>query len=448
MSRVAAYSVPVVLFLLALLLRMAYCESTQGLGHFSDRGYTEYVVAGGRLLEGGTIVSPLIRERTPTEPSALLPPGYTALVAGVYAWWGVETTASTAVLQVINAIALALSALLAYDLARRLAGPTAALSAGLIATINPLLIGFTDYVWDTGLFALGVTLGVWFSWYLSQARRSLWAWLGFGLYLGALALLNPALTITYPLLVLWPLLRTRGGGLGTVVRGVLLTVVGWLIAIAPWTIRNYVQFDELIYVRGGFALELWLGVCPEADAHGADVYSARFPLNSADVQRRIAEIGERAFITECGRQARAAITADPWRSVRLVAVRCVDYWGGTVFTHGPPGGGGWPRSAGRAAIALFMLLELVIFAVAIAVCFRRRIALPGACWWLLAIIASFSLVYCLTHVQVRFRAPMEPVVAVLLAVVMTAAAGKIRGAVRTPLGASMSEDGASEEQPA
>ena len=35
--------------------------------------------------------------------------------------------------------------------------------------------------------------------------------------------------------------------------------------------------------------------------------------------------------------------------------------------------------------------------------------------WLSAIAVSFSTVYCLTHIQVRYRAPMEAIVAVLAA---------------------------------
>ena len=35
---------------------------------------------------------------------------------------------------------------------------------------------------------------------------------------------------------------------------------------------------------------------------------------------------------------------------------------------------------------------------------------------LLAIVVLYSLVYCVTHVQVRFRAPAEPLVAVILGV--------------------------------
>jgi hypothetical protein len=172
------------------------------------------------------------------------------------------------------------------------------------------------------------------------------------------------------------------------------------------------QFDELMYVRGGFSIELWLGVCPEADAHGAAVYPAQFPLSNDEVQKHVASIGERAFIQECDERARAAIAADPNRFIRLIFIRIVDYWTGSAFSHAAPDSGGAPASVLRAGVMYFLIVEtaLVVFALLIHRGSGRD--LP----WLLAIVICFSVVYCLTHVQVRFRAPTEPVMAILVGV--------------------------------
>jgi hypothetical protein len=286
----------------------------------------------------------------------------------------------------------------------------AAWLAAAVAIVNPTLFGFTDYIWDTSVFALGVAVAVWMSVDLSARRASWLDWAAFGFYLGVLALINPALTVAYPLLVLWPLCKTHGWRLSPVFRGSALALIGWAVAIAPWTARNYIHFNELIYVRGGFGHELWLGVCPEAETHGGDVFSARFPLQNAEVQRKIATLGEKAYIEQCGEQARAAISADPWRYARLVAVRAVDFWAGTVFSHTRPGRGGWPRSPPRQVVLLFLAAESL--AVAASVMLGRRLSVDIR--WLMAIAISFSLVYCLTHVELRYRAPIEPVIAIIV----------------------------------
>lgn len=404
------------LILAAFALRLVYCSMTTGLGRPlpPDKYHREYVITARGLIECSTLVSPLILEHTSPTPSALMPPVYAGLVAGVYRLFGIETFAATLILQMVNAVATSLTVVFVFVIAHRLCGMTAAWIAACIATINPILIGYTTYMWDTSIFTLGVMLSVWMALSLSQKPARWRSWVVFGLFLGGLALLNPSLTITYPFLVLWPISKSHGWHLRPVLFGVASTVLGWLVVITPWTVRNYVHFGELMYIRSGFALELWLGVCPEADAHGAAVYRNQFPLLNEEIQGKVVSVGERAFIEECGERTRAAIAADPWRFMRLIAVRAVDYWAGTVFSHAPPSGGGWPRSPARAAVTLFLLGEGLVIVMCLLL--HRKIKRDLA--WLLAIVLSFSLVYCLTHVQVRFRAPVEPIMAVIVAALL------------------------------
>ncbi len=414
----------ILLIMLAFGLRIGYCVARGTLGSSPATGYREYVVAGQRLLQHGTLVSPLIVADVDRTPSPLLPPAYVGLVATVYALCGVETFAATLVLHLINAVATSLTVLLVFFVTSSLGGPRAAWIAGLIATINPTLIGYTDLIWDTSLFTLGVAVSIWMSLRLSIGPMRWSRWLTLGLWLGALGLLNPALTIAYPFLVLWPLWQTKPLGIRVHLRPVAVTVAGWLVAITPWTIRNYVQFDELMYVRGGFPIELWLGVCPEADAHGAAVYTAQFPLNNDEVQRHVTTVGERAFIRECDERARAAIAADPWRFVRLILIRIVDYWTGSAFSHAAPDAGGTPASVFRAGVMYFLIAETALVVVAL-------LTNRGPCRdvpWLLAIVICFSVVYCLTHVQVRFRAPTEPLMAILVGVMALRAFARVRPA--------------------
>ena len=326
------------LVVLAFAIRIAYCAAGNDLGHTSyptEYWGHEYIITAERLLEHGTMVSPLPTDDSGSTPSCLMPPGYVGLVAGVYRLFGTNTFAATLILQVINALSTSLAVPVVFLVARRISGPPAAWLAAVIATVNPALIGLTPRIWDTSLFALCAIVCVWVSLRLSSAPTGWRPAFGFGLLLGGVALLNPALTITYPFLVLWSLRGSSGWRLRQVVPGVLASLCGWLVLITPWTVRNYIQFGELTYIRGGLMLQLWLGVCPEADSDGAAVFRRQFPYGNPDVQARVASIGEQAFIKECGERAKVAIRADPWRLARLVAIRAVDYWAGTVFTHSP-----------------------------------------------------------------------------------------------------------------
>ncbi len=404
-----------VLFVVALALRLGFCAQKTGLGTPLERDYREYIALGQRLLAYGTVVSPLILTETDQTPSALLPPGYTALVAVTYAVLGIESFSSHLALHIVNALATSLCVLVVFRATRLMAGGWAPwIAAGLVA-VNPTLLGFTHLIWETNLLALAVALTIWLGASLATRRPSSVGWLGFGLWLGLLAMLNPALTAAYPFLVLWPVVKQHGWRPPAVARSVGLTVVGWAIAVAPWTVRNYVHFGELIYIRGGFMEELWLGVCPEADTNLGTAFTSQFPLLNEDAQRHVAAVGERAYIEECGRRATEAIAADPWRWCRLVMRRTADYWLGTLFSLASADG--LPKNLQRLLLTMFMFGEVFVIVVSLAV----RGPVRAEMRWLLATVLSFSIVFCLTHVQVRFRAPIEPIMAVLVAVLASGA---------------------------
>jgi 4-amino-4-deoxy-L-arabinose transferase-like glycosyltransferase len=380
------------------------------LGRTPQAGYREYVIAGERLLARGAFVSPLILDEASAGKSSFIPPAYIAYVAAAYALFGIESGTATLVLHVTNAAATALAAGLVFLIAARTGGRRAGWAAGVIAALNPTLIGYTSYIWDTSLFTLGVVVTVWLSQRLARTPMGAWRYFAYGVWLGALALLNPALTMAYPLLVLYPLCRTFPSQWNRMLAGILAALLGWMAAIAPWTIRNYVQFDELIYVRSGLMLQLWLGVCPEADANGAALFQRQYPLSSIEVQGKVAGIGEEAFLAECSRKAKEAIVADPVRFGKLVLMRVVDYWTGASLTHAEPDGSVIPRSPERLAVRIFLTMEVLMLLIGLFMGNRRLEGLT----WILTILLLFSIVYCGTHVQVRYRTPSEPLVAVLL----------------------------------
>ena len=410
MARNRLYTVLGFLFAAAFACRIGYGAATIGLGKSRSPDHREYIMVATRLLDQGTLGSPLVAADSAVKPSNLMPPLYAAAVAATYAMFGVDSFTATLILQIINALATSLAVCFVFLSARAVAGGRAGWAAAAIALFNPALFGYTGHMWDTSLFTLAAAFSVWFSLRLSDQPVRWQVWGAFGLLLGTIALLNPALTICYPLLVLWPLHRSGRFCRRHVRTAAGSAVLGWLVVIAPWTVRNYVHFGELSYIRGGFALEIWLGVCPEADDPRASVYSVNFPLKNPDVLERVSAIGERAYIAECRRKGLAAIADDPGRFVRLTAVRFVDYWLGSTLSHRRPGQGGWPESKPRAAVALFLTAEAALLLIGVGV--GRGTKLDYR--WLLAIVIGFSFVYCLTHVEVRYRAPSEPVVAILV----------------------------------
>lgn len=405
---------PLFIFLFALLIRAGYCAWTHRGPYAFREQYREYIIAGQRLLEHGSFLSPFMADAATAEVSAVLPPLYTIWIATVYAVCGVESAASIWVIEVSNSIALALACALVFCISDVIGSRAAAWTGGIIAAVHPALIGHVHYVWDTSFFALAVTTSIWIALKLRLRPFRARDFVGFGLWLGLIALLNPALTPAYPLLVLFPLLRSRRVLDQTVLQGVGLSILGWMTALTPWTVRNYIQFDRLSYVRSGLMLEVWLGVVPEADVAGGPVYRTHFPLSNPEVSGYVSQVGEKSYLAECGAKARQAIAADPLRYLKLVGMRTLDYWLGSTLSHATPSQGFIPSTNPRRIIFTVYAGETLL--VLLAICTRRLRG--GHIWWLCGILVVFSVIYSLTHVQVRFRVPVEPIAAVLLGLIL------------------------------
>lgn len=412
MERQTSPRLLLLLAILAFAVRIVSCWASGSLGRSPDM-YREYVHSGSRLVSHGVITCPLIHEDVRLEPSNMLPPAYTVVVAGVYSLLGVETTASTLTLQFLNAVATSVAVLLVFGIARRLCDSRAGWLAAIWVALNPVVFGQTRLLWDTSIFIFSVCLVLWVLLRLADRPYGWKRQIGFGVLLGVVAHVNPALTIAYPFLVLWMLMRKGNRSAAMIVRGTALTTMGWLVAITPWTMRNYHHFGELSYIRSSLGLVLWLGACPEAHANPAEVYAAWYPMQNEQQQRILLETGEQAFFQEWGRMARTAIRNDFGGWLKLCGLRAVDYWTGSIFSHAIPGNGGWPTNALRACITVLISLETL--SMIIGLLYLRHFG--AHLWWLVATILVFSIVYTLTHVQLRYRAPMEPMIAIVLAVV-------------------------------
>ncbi len=407
--------------MLVVVVSLGYGVATRRLGQPPITDYWEYAVTASRLLKHGTVISALIPGDDETAPSNLQPPAYTALVACVYAVLGDQTPASTLALQLINVLAAAGTVSLASSAARRLFGIRAGWCAGFVTAIHPNVFRFTMFIWDTSVFTCAVALSVWIAACWPADSKLNRRWVAYGLLLGALAHLNPSLTTSYPLLILWPASRVFGWRPGSLLRASTLALLGWAVAIAPWCLRNHTHFDRWSYIRGGLGLEFWLGFCPEADGTPAEAFHGCFALkNDAERQRAIA-LGEQAYYDDCMNRARLEMNADPRRVVRLISTRFVDYWTGNAWT-----GRVWERfhrSKAQVLGVLFFTLETVLLGCGLLLYARRRRELL----WLAAILFTFSAVYWITHIMIRYRAPMEPVLAIALSLPLSLWAERLLG---------------------
>ena len=226
-----------------------------------------------------------------TQPSTNYSPGLPLFVAGIYeVKGGVHERLAREVLAALGALAV----LFAYLLGRRLGGivsdrdgppVVAGLIAALAVAIYPATLEYTGMLMTEPLAATllaGAILGILWAgdgtWASPSAgsASSFWRWLVPGLTLGALALVRPEYLAIGALLALLVLIRgwvsTRGSKvayratsdprvktLPRVLGAAGVLVLGIVVVVAPWTVRNAVALDRFVPVSTGGGQVLYAG---------------------------------------------------------------------------------------------------------------------------------------------------------------------------------------------
>jgi 4-amino-4-deoxy-L-arabinose transferase-like glycosyltransferase len=207
-----------------------------------------------------------------------------------------------------------------------------ALLAGMLVAVHPFYIINTaelnDGVLATFLLAVSIFLGA----RGGQSGGALTSLL-YGLALAGLALVRAALLPFAFVALLWFLLRSR-----KVQRGwlcALLAVLGFANGLAPWTLRHWQAFQDVVPIVNSTMLHLWVGYNPEATGGPQDESTLRYAL--AAEQDRGAEISL-SELTEQENQTRRylALGRLTWEDIQRNPARAIQLrlWAGLYFFFG------------------------------------------------------------------------------------------------------------------
>ena len=190
--------------------------------------------------------------------------------------------------------------------------------------------------------------------------------------------------------------------------GVALAGTFFFAAIAPWLVRNYETFGKFIFVRSNFGAELRLGNGPGADGTWM---SYLHPTQNALALKQYEDMGEIAYVAERKRQAMEFIRADYPRFAWISLKRFIYYWAGR------------PRSSEISALvdnSAFLASSILAFWGLGRALRKRR---PGA-WLFFWLILSYPAIYYFVYPHSRYRHPIEPMMAILVAYVISEARPK------------------------
>jgi hypothetical protein len=385
-------------------------------------------------------------------PTAWLPPLYPLLMGAAFKVFGVYTRAAALALMVMDSALSAAIAPAVYEIAARcfdargiarrsatVAAPVAWWSAWLWAVYPAALQYAVHWVWE-----MSVTACL-FSWAVVVALRlrgvgeegpglkpvsveadetrglkpsptperqerklegqgqKVGLWFVLGVLWGLIALTNASLLLCLPAMMVWiawpELRRWRLGG--KTVVGAVLTCVAFAAVLAPWVVRNERVMHAPVLTRDNFGVEFYESTLERNDGFP---WGTTVPLWTGDPEyKQYVGMGEIAFATMRGEQAKERIRERPWRTAKWTLDRFLFFWDGTPHPANGHLANEYLRQLSYCFLSVCGLLGLGLM-------LRRRIEGAG----LFALIfVLLPLPYYLVTVQPRFRHPMEPLIAVL-----------------------------------
>jgi hypothetical protein len=370
--------------LVALIFLAALASSASQFSKGRFGAGFESVTLARNLAEHGQFASPFL---FPTGPSAHLAPLFPAFLALVI-WLAGYSPAFVLIVSGCAMLAHALHAALMPAASNLLfADRRPGICAGLLAVPPPVysfIPGGEAIYCAAGLVLFCLYSDRWLR--RGGAPGSLLA----GVAMGLLALLNPVSLLVAGPWLLYLLWRAVPRGR---TRVCTLVAAGALVALLPWTIRNYHQFHAWFFVRDNLGIELYVSnndaAQPTIDANKAQDLQALHPTFSPTEAAAVRDLGEVRYNQLRLRTALNWIGSHRTRFIALSLARMRFFW------FPDPAADAWHAWA-VSSITAASLLGLALLAI------RRRPAAP----FFAAVFAVYPLLYYFIQSDARYRTPI------------------------------------------
>ena len=350
-----------------------------------------------------------------TGPTAIVPPLYPYILAGIFKLFGLYTPLAAFVTLLMNSIFSSLTCIPVYGAAKEASGERLARWATVGWAIYPFAVYFSAArVWDYALTSLLFACCFWWAMRLHRAVR-VRTWVLFGLVFGVTALSNPSIVSMLPFLLMIAVWRARQIGMPGIMRA-MIAFSAFVLVLVPWTVRNARVLHVAAPLRDGFWLELYAGnIGDPTDSNSPSAHPASNPEELA----LYAQEGEPAYMAQ--KRAMAVATIGEHKRVFAHASyrRFLRYWTGywslssAYLQHEPFD---LPNVPFCTTLSLLLFCGLAGWARR-----DRGAALPFA-----ILLAVFPVPYYLTHASMDYRQPIEPELAILVTAGMLAVRDRVR----------------------
>lgn len=248
---------------------------------------------------------------TPTAHWSFIYPLY---LAGVYAVVGYHPLAAR-LLQGI--VASALLCLLIYQIGRRVSNEETGLVSAGLAALYGYFVYYNAALMTETFFMVLVLLTLYLALRIKE-KPTLSRWVGLGFSLGFAGLLRQTVLLFVPFLLFWLFLELRARG----IRWLHITapVVIILLLITPWTLRNYLVYDEFLLLNSNAGYALYASNNPNLGTNWNNETVV------VPVPEELKGQNEARLDRALTKQAIEFILADPQRYLRLTLDKSLEFF--------------------------------------------------------------------------------------------------------------------------
>jgi 4-amino-4-deoxy-L-arabinose transferase-like glycosyltransferase len=327
-----------------------------------------------------------------TGPTAFVTPVYPAILSVILRIFGQQTNASAWAILLLQCLISAFTVIPIFAVALEVFDLRVAKSAVWIWALLPYAVILpTNIIWESTFSAFALAAGVYLHLQAANSGRAS-RWIIAAAWWAGACLLNAAFLLMFPALLLFAIFRRQLD-----FRTVAISCAAFVLVLLPWSIRNYRVMGRMIPLRDNFPLELWIGNhSGTAFRFTPEIHPA---FNTADLQH-YQQVGELVYMDEKGASAKSFIRDHPAQFVANTLKRIGRFW--FIGLNG----------------LLYLVAPLAAFGIAgLAIALRRKVPAAGMFGIILLV---YPLPYYLTHPDMRYQHPIQPLLVILAAALVAA----------------------------
>ena len=322
-----------------------------------------------------------------------------------------------------------------FLLGRVTAGTAVGLVGALLIALWPNLIFHTNILSSDLLAACGFVMALWLA--MRPPRGPAWLTAtALGLLVGWMVLVRPVSLILLAAIGLWWWLRDRS--LWRAIVQLVPVVALVFVIVGAWTVRNYVQFGQVITIATNGGYNFWQTNHRFAD--GNDTFWQAVPMDDPEYQT-MAQGDEFTKNREGYRYALAYLREHPGHLLTMLPAKL--FWLYHTDTSGlyegalnaplesPSAVAAWLQAHEQLAeAATFRYYEVVMALAVVGTMLLLLTSRPLWLWPLLSLPLLLTFFHLFFHAKDRFHIPLDGVVALLAAVALVEGARRLQGLLR------------------